>query len=333
VPSRWLLRLDTVLEAVGLGGKLAADARPREWQRLIDAPTRIAPAEPPEPRPPLIARPRQLSVTEVETWLRDPYAIYAKRILRLKALSPLDEDPGLADRGIIIHDALANFLRAYPKQLPPDAAALLASLGETSFGAALSRPGVWAFWWPRFLRIAHWVAAEEAQRRPLLDEIFAERDGRIVLARPAGNFTLTCRADRIERRRDGAIALIDYKTGSLPTGSDIAQGFAPQLPLEAAIIEQGGFGEMLKGQLEEIAYWRLSGGNPAGEVKSLASDPAKLRALIADTLEGLRQRVIQFDDPDTPYPAVPQPDKAPRYSDYTHLERVKEWQTSGEEEE
>jgi ATP-dependent helicase/nuclease subunit B len=333
VPSRWLLRLDTVLSAIGLEGQLAADVSPLDWQRLIDAPTASAPMPPPAPRPPVAARPRKLSVTEIETWRRDPYAIYAKHILRLKALDPIDADPGAADRGLIIHDALAKFLRAYPKRLPPDAVARLIAFGQESFGEALARPGVWAFWWPRFVRIAEWVAAREAQRRPLLDEILAEISGSQTLDGPAGKFQLTCRADRIERRRDGVIALIDYKTGSVPTWTEAVQGYAPQLLLEAAIIERGGFKEISHAMVGELAYWRMTGGNPAGEEKLFEGGLAKLRDAIDRAWEGLRGYVALFDDPDTPYRAVPALDKAPRYSDYEHLERIKEWYAGDEVEE
>ncbi len=334
VPSRWLLRLDTVLRALGLGDQLGDASAVLAWQDRIDAaPEPPLPIAPPEPRPPLAARPRRLSVTEIETWRRDPYAIYARHILRLRALEPIDADPGLAERGVIIHDALAKFLRAYPGRLPKDAASRLVALGKESFGAALDRPGVWAFWWPRFLRIADWVAAQEEQRRKLLLRSLAETDGAIAIAAPGGEFALTGRADRIELGRDGTVALIDYKTGIAPSAAEIAEGFAPQLPLEAAMIEQGGFPGIAPAKVGALAYWRLTGGDPAGEVRAAQGDPAKLRALIDDARAGLATLIAAFDDPATPYRAVPTPERAPRYSDYAHLERVKEWLAGAEGEE
>ncbi len=332
VPSRWLLRLDTLLRAAKLEGTLTRDATALAWQAQIDQPAAAPHAiEPPAPRPPLAVRPRRLSVTEIETWLRDPYAIYAKHVLRLRALDPLDADPGAAERRIVIHEVLARFLRAYPRQLPPDAAALLADFGAESFDAMLQRPGVRAFWWPRFLRITDWVAAEEARRRPLLDAILSECDGVLALEGPGGRFDLTGRADRIERRRDGGIALIDYKTGGLPSAGEVARGLAPQLPLEALMIEQGGFAVLGSGQVAALDYWRLSGGDPPGEIKSLGADPAKLRVLIAEAQRGLQELIAAFDDPATPYRAVPVPKYAPRYSDYALLERRKEWLAGSED--
>jgi ATP-dependent helicase/nuclease subunit B len=288
---------------------------------------------PPEPRPPLAARPRKLSITEIETWRRDPYAIYAKHVLRLRALDPLDADPGAADRGIIIHEALGNFLEAYPRQLPPDTLNRLLVLGQQSFAPLLDRPGVWAFWWPRYKRIAEWIAAMEAERRPLLEDILAEIDGRMTVEAAAGPFEIVGRADRIERRRDGKIAIIDYKTGSVPQAGDLNEGFTPQLALEAAMIEQGGIAALGKASVAELAYWKLGGGDPAGKVMQRVDDPAELRETIERTVLGVRNLIATFDDPGMPYLAVPRPEKAPRYSDYAHLERQKEWLAGEEEEE
>ncbi len=161
VPSRWLLRLDAVLRAVGLDGALGPESDILAGAILRDQPTRRRPAPPPEPRPPLAARPRRLSVTQIETWIRDPYAIYARHILRLRALDELDQDPGRADLGIAVHHALGEFVKHYPAILPLFPEHELLSIGRECFGAILSRPGVWAFWWPRFERIAGWFIAEE----------------------------------------------------------------------------------------------------------------------------------------------------------------------------
>src|SRR6185437_1169380 len=265
------------------------------------------------------ARPRRLSVTEIETWRRDPYAIYAKHVLRSRALDPLDADPGAADRGMIIHDALARFLHAYPARLPEDAATRIAALGQQSFGPALARPGVWAFWWPRFLRIAEWVVAVESERRPLLAVIGSELRGELALEGPAGPFRLVAKADRIERRRDGGLVIVDYKVGAVPASSDVRLGFSPQLPLEAAMGEAGAFAGIDPGTIADLAHWRLAGGDPAGEIKPVAKNDAERRDLVTAALDGLSRLIARFDDESTPYRAWPRPEKAPRYSDYTHL--------------
>ncbi len=71
-------------------------------------------------------------------------------ILNLKALEPLDADAGAAERGLIIHAILADFVRRFPDALPADALQKLIAIGREHFGPTLANPGVWAFWWPRF---------------------------------------------------------------------------------------------------------------------------------------------------------------------------------------
>jgi len=332
VPSRWLLRLETVLKAAGQADRLGAGAEPLAWQGLIDAPAAPAALGAPEPRPPLSARPRRLSVTEIETWMRDPYAIYARRVLGLKALDPLDADPGVAERGSFIHQALDDFLRACPDGLPADAVARLLDIGRHAFGAALDRPGVRAFWWPRFERIARWFVAGEAARRAQIAATYSECRGELALAGPAGPFRLVAKADRIDRLKDGGIAIIDYKTGTLPSQREVDLGFAPQLPLEAAIAEAGGFPGIAAAPVSELAFWRLTGGDPAGEVRPVA-ESGDLPTRIAGAVAGLARLIAAFDDRATPYRAVPRPEWAPRYSDYDHLARVKEWSAAREGEE
>jgi ATP-dependent helicase/nuclease subunit B len=339
VPSRWLLRLDTVLAAAGAKQKIAPPADLVFWRQSLDRVKPLPGASAPAPRPPVSARPNRLSVTEIETWRRDPYAIYARHILGLKALDPIDADPGAAERGIFIHAALAEFVRRYRDALPADPESRLIEIGLRHFGAALARPTVWAFWWPRFIAVARWFVANERTRRAHARPLVTEGSGELVIERPGGPFTLRARADRIDRLDDQTLAIIDYKTGSLPDKRDVLLGFSPQLPLEAAMARTGGFAGVAAAPVSQLRYWRLSGGDPPGE--ELALDQAKLRGnepfpdsvTLADAaLAGLERLIDRFRDPATPYRARPWPDYAPRYSDYVHLARVKEWSAAGDDE-
>ena len=241
MPSRWLLRLDTVMRATGLEWQPLPSGGPLAWQALLDRPERRIVRAPPAPRPPLAARPRAA--------LGD-----ADRDLDARSLCHLcPQDP--APRGArpdrrrsrrgrsrqAIHAALDSFLREPIRAaLPGDAEARLLALGARRFGAALERPGVRAFWWPRFERIARWFIAEERERRRHLALIRSEIEGRLELARAGGAFTLTAKRRPHRPARDGGLVLVDYKTGAVPSGGGRA-GFSPQLPLEAAIAEAGGF--------------------------------------------------------------------------------------------
>lgn len=322
VPSRWLSRLRAVLEATGNDPGVGRLTQWQYWQALLDRPQASRRIAPPAPRPPVRARPRRLSVTRIESWMRDPYSIFARHILGLKALDPLEADPTAADRGTVIHEALDRFIREAKDDLPEDAEARLLAIGKEQFRSVLAHPVVHAFWWPRFERVARWFIAQERARRPEIEESFTEVRGEIMLPAAVGDFVLTAHADRIDRLRGGGYAVLDYKTGQPPSQKDLRNGYAPQLPLEAAIAAAGGFGCLPPAPVHALSFWRLSGGAPPGEIRSVSAD---LTELIGSAMAGLQMLVDVFDHETTPYAAVPDPAKAPRYNDYAHLARIAEW--------
>ncbi|GAB4395015.1 MAG: double-strand break repair protein AddB [Kiloniellaceae bacterium] len=330
VPARWLRRIDALRAGLGLEVNLHQEEKQlRAWAAALDQPAEVRPLSAPLPRPPVEARPRVLSVTRIETWMGDPYALYAREILRLRPLDPLDADPGAAERGTLVHEALERFLQAYPDSLPADAHDRLIEIGAEVFHAIRAKPGAYAFWWPRFLRVAGWFLAEEQARRAAIAESFVEITGELSFDAPGGPFTLTAKADRIDRMRDGSLEIIDYKTGAPPDRKKVDRGFAPQLPLEAAIAAEGGFQGLPPGPVGSLAFWRLSGGTPPGEVQAASkADPG---ALATEALEGLKRLVARFDDPQTPYACRPRPELAPRFSDYDHLSRLAEWAVGPDE--
>jgi ATP-dependent helicase/nuclease subunit B len=328
VPSRWLMRLEGVLAAAGLAMP-SLDA-PLAWARALDAPAGPpAPVPPPAPRPPAGLRPRRLSVSDVGRLMCDPYHVYAQRILRLRVLDEIDESPGAADRGTLIHDILATFLGAHRDgPLPADAEARLLAVGRTAFGRLAAHPGVGAFWWPRFVRIAAWFLAEETRRRRAgIVSLALEVDGRMGWPAPLGEVVLSARADRIDRLADG-IEVIDYKTGSVPREPAMAAGFAPQLPLEAVMVEAGAFSGVAAAPVTRIAHWKLAGGREPGRIHAVP--PGKAEAMIADARAGFARLIAEFDDPATAYLSEPRPKYTPRYNDFAHLARTQEWSAVSE---
>ncbi len=331
VPSRWLLRLDGLLRSMGVDPERLHGGQWLDWQKKLDRPEFARPIAPPTPCPPVETRPRSIRVTEVEQWRRDPYAIYAKRILRLRALDPIDAEPGAADRGNWIHRALERFVSEHPQELPADAADRLLAIGREAFGIEMNRPAIAAFWWPRFRQIARWFVENERLRRPTFAAVLAETRGQLEFAGPAGAFRLTASADRIERGMDGRLTIVDYKTGGIPKQKDIDFGIAPQLPLEAAMARAGGFAGIAGSEVAALQHWRLTGGNPIAEIEPVKGEP---QALADAALAGLERLVAAFDLAHTTYQSVPDAEMAPRFSDYAHLARIKEWSVGapGEEE-
>jgi ATP-dependent helicase/nuclease subunit B len=337
VASRFLHRLEAVAGEVHWKAAKAAGDKYVHFAGELDRPDKVEPIAQPAPTPPRAARPLKLSVTAIEDWLRDPYTIYAKYILKLDPLDPVDTPLSAADRGSAIHEALGEFTQTFAAILPDDPAGVLRGIGEKYFAALMERPEARALWWPRFLRIAGWFADWETVRRGNVTAIAAEIRGEIPI--PLGNertFILSARADRIERRRDGTFAILDYKTGQPPTGKQVRMGLSPQLTLEAAILKEGGFHDIPAGSsVGELTYVRLSGNNPPGEQKSLElkinkGDTPQTPDLAAiEARRKLETLIRAFEDEAQAYTSLNLSMWANRYGTYDDLARIKEWSAAG----
>jgi ATP-dependent helicase/nuclease subunit B len=330
VPSRFVQRLAAVAGKDRWDAALARGARYAALARRLDETAAPEPAKRPAPMPPLEARPRRLSVTEIEDLLRDPYTIYAKHVLRLTPLDEIDAALGAAERGTVIHNAIGEFGKTFPGDLPDHPAQALTEIGRECFKPLSEYPEARAFWWPRFQRIAEWFAGFERARRAKLKKLDVEIGGRIEI--PFGNetFTLTVRADRVECLADGRYAILDYKTGAPPTEPQVRTGLAPQLTLEAAILRQGGFKDIPAGaSVAELLYVRLRGGAIAGEEKPIAFKEGTPDAQADRALAELCKVLQQFADPAKPYYSLLHPMWATHYGTYDHLARVQEWSPTG----
>ena len=337
VASRFLHRMKAIAKPKTWDAALARGAHYVSCAEALDHPDVVEPVAQPAPKPPVALRPLQMSVTEIEDWLRDPYTIFAKRILRLTPLDPIDLPLTAADRGSAIHNALGDFTEAHSKILPGNIAAELRSFGERHFAALMEHPEARALWWPRFLRIAEWFAGWEIKRREEVAEIAAELRGEIPIPLDDGrHFTLSARADRIERRADRTFAIVDYKTGTPPSGKQVRLGLSPQLTLEAAILRGGGFKLFpAHGSVSELVYVRLNGNNPAGEEKVVdlrieRGDEPQLPDDAADeALAKLTALIKRFENPEQAYTSLDLAMWSNRYGTYDDLARIKEWSVAG----
>jgi ATP-dependent helicase/nuclease subunit B len=337
VASRFLHRLEAVAGEERWHAAKAAGEKYVRFADQLDQPDKIEPIPQPAPKPPRATRPLKLSVTAIEDWLRDPYTIYAKYILKLAPLDPVDMPLSAADRGSAIHDALGEFTQTFATTLPKHPALALRGIGEKYFAPLMERPEARALWWPRFLRIAEWFADWEIARRDNLSMIAAEIRGEISISLDHDRiFVLSARADRIERRHDGTFAILDYKTGQPPTGKQVRMGLSPQLTLEAAILREGGFEGILAGSpVGELVYVRLSGNNPPGEQKSLelkinkGDTPQPPDVAATEARRKLEALIRAFENEDQAYTSLNLSMWSNRYGSYDDLARIKEWSAAG----
>lgn len=327
VPSRWINRLTNLMEGLpSRGGATALKemrARGKIWldwasaldRPLADPPPSLRPAKRPAPRPPLSARPIELSLTRVETLIRDPYAIYADKVLNLRPLDPIRQAPDARDRGTVVHKVLERFVRERPDQeTRPEARLRLLRITTDILDQNVPWPAARALWAARMERAAdHFLSVDAADEG---EAILVEGGGELALR--GLNFTLFGTPDRIDLLPSGKLHLIDYKTGSPPTEKE-QMSFAKQLHLAALIAEDGGFKGLGPQEVAKITYVGL------GSAEKITRDeltPEKL-AVVRDGLYHLIGSYARRGQGYTSRRAV-FTERFP--GDYDHLARFGEWE-------
>ncbi|MBB5708950.1 double-strand break repair protein AddB [Sphingomonas xinjiangensis] len=315
IASRFWLRLEA------LAGGLVRARELEQWLRAVDAPGRFAPSERPAPKPAVDRRPKAISVTEVDRLKADPYAFYARRMLRLMPLDPVDADFSAAWRGTAVHAVLQRWFeedQCRPERLLPRADAM--------FEDERTHPVIRALWKPRLREAIKWIAGELASSAGSGRAVIAvERRGVIAF----DGVELSGTFDRLDRLEGGGLAIVDYKTGKPPSLAAVREGFSLQLGLLGLIAERGGFDDVT-GRARAFEYWSLSrnrfGG--FGYVES-PCDPKRRDHLPADDF--IDKAVEQFESAarmwltgNEPFTAKLHPDYAP-YAEYDQLMRRDEW--------
>jgi len=321
VPSRWINRLVNLMGGLpnrnGPQALAAMTARGAAWLALataIDRPAASVPAAlRPAPRPPAAARPRELPVTAIKTLIRDPYAIYARYILRLHPLDALRHAPDALTRGSVLHAILERFITRRGPETLAEARARLLTIADSVLAEQAPWPAARILWRARLDRAADAFLLREAgsDGQPIL----IETKGGIAL--PALDFRLTAKPDRIDAYADGTLHILDYKTGTPPTAKE-QKLFDKQLLLEAAMAERGAFETIGARQVARISY---IGVNAAAKVESTAITPE----LLAQVWDDLHRLVGKYLSPGQGFASRRAVFKARVPGDYDHLARFGEW--------
>jgi ATP-dependent helicase/nuclease subunit B len=340
IAARWLFRLESLI--TGAFGKEAYEDLKNtpylHYVKLLDMPenSKSYIATPPMPTPPTQMRPRKLPITEIGTWVRDPYAIYAKHILGLKKLDPIDASVEARDKGTKIHYLLEVFLKEFKDTLPISAKTRLNELTLQLREEMRQDPLLYSIWGGRLNIIKDYYFQWEQKHRkagnkPYLIEQEASLNFDIKMDNgEIRQFTLTGKADRIDKDPFGNAIIIDYKTGNPPTYKEVAAGFEPQLPLEAILLKEGGFGGDYKIDTNQLIYIHLKG-TQKEQGKIIYIEPSKkdnyenLRDLIQGTRDNFINWIKKFEDSKQPYFSRIRVKNENIHYDYDHLARVLEW--------
>lgn len=325
IPSRWLNRLTNLLDGLPDQGGQRALAGMRErgaaWLDLAALQARprkvVDPAARPSPVPPAPAL-RELSVTDVARLIRDPYAVYARRVLGLSPLPPMRVEPDPASRGTVLHRIVQEFLGAKPlgSDSPEKLRDLLLECTDRVLAEDVPWPSARLFWRARIAGIADRLMQDEAARlRSGSRPVVVEKQGRLTI--PGMGFTLTARPDRIDLLPDGRAQIYDYKSGKPPTDKQIAH-FDKQLPLEAAMAAKGAFDALGPVEPAGIAFIQL-GGEGRTEPRSFDA------AFAQETWDGFVTLIGKYLRAERGFTARLAMEQSVHGSDYDHLSRLGEW--------
>lgn len=322
--ARWLTRFRTLLNGVAPTGERAWEtmrengARHLTGAQALDAHTGEAKgAARPAPKPPVAARPRKISVTDVEKLIRDPYEVYAKRVLGLYPLQGLGAAPDARMRGEVLHQVMEEFTRITLMRLPDDAEAVFDRVVDTVLNAAHIPAAQALIWRARLTRVKPWFLRTEETRRAYGDPVGVELDAEANIETIVGPVKLTGRADRIDQLHDGSLAIYDYKAGKAPSQKQV-DIFAKQLPLLGAMAAVGAFEEAPTAWASQLAYLTLSGAGEGGKPVEIEPDE--------EALENLASLLNAYFDESVPYLPRAYVERSLTYAgEYEHLSRYGEW--------
>ncbi|MDB6180899.1 double-strand break repair protein AddB [Paracoccus fistulariae] len=327
IPSRWLNRLMNLMNGLpqrnGPQALAAMRGRGDDWLAMAQAlaqPTEALPAAPrPSPIPP--GPPfRELPVTDVSLLIRDPYAVYAKRVLGLRPLNPLRPEPDAALRGQTLHAIVEELLTSKPDpdSSPDDLKAAFLRVTAKVLQAEVPWPAARTFWQARMEKIADQIVTDELARMQQGEPVVVERRGRVHIRDL--DFTLTAKPDRIDQLRDGQVMIYDYKSGAPPSDAQISH-FDKQLVLEAAMARQGGFDALGPADVAGIRYIQLG-----GEGKTHPRDYSA--QMEQDNWQGFLRLIASYLTGGAGFTAKRAPEKTAYAGDYDHLSRYGEWSLS-----
>ena len=326
VPSRWVNRLVNLLG--GLPEQKGPEALEKmrsdgaEWLAMAEAlsqPLAAVTAAPrPSPRPPVDARPKEISVTEVKTLIRDPYAVYARRVLRLDALDPLVPTADAPLRGVIIHQVLEDFIKADIPATAPDAHQKFMAMATEMMEKFCPWPTIRAQWIARLEKGVDMFLAGEAirQARGSYEVIEGYKK------HPIGTtgVQLVCKTDRIDLGHDGTAHVYDYKTGTVPSTAQ-QKSFDKQLLLTAALVELGAF-DTIGARPVKIAEFVAFNTTMKNASAPLADLPP------SDVWADFQKLITKYNDPSRGYSARIAMQMRSDAGYYDHLSRFGEWDTS-----
>lgn len=335
VASRWLQRL-LALGGPNFAKQLKERGEPyRQWAAMLDSGLSQDPARRPSPIAPAELQPKSYSFSEVGKLRRDPYSIYARRILRLDPVDEFNRDPGAADRGTLYHRIIERYTAAEHVPGTPASYEAMHQILNACFDAENLPAHIDVVWRQRFAAVANSFIEWEKARHHDIRRTFTEVPAGMEM--PLAGIRLTGIADRIDLKKNGLADIVDYKTGLSPSVQQARALLDPQLALEAAALRGGAFRNVGNQEPENLVYVRLRPGerflseqvNNEHSTRSTKKQPKSALELAIESVEQLEKFVGLLQRGERGFASRLIPEQQQTYGgEYDHLARVSEWSTA-----
>ncbi|NRB11263.1 MAG: PD-(D/E)XK nuclease family protein, partial [Rickettsiaceae bacterium] len=257
------------------------------------------------------AFPEYVSATDVELLLRSPYNFYAKKILKLRPEVEIEEKPSLAEFGNFFHNVVDLYNKNYAEENGYGVECLL-SIANDILENSIFPEYIKKNWKIKLTAIASEFIEFDEGRRRLAMETYSEIKGKMMLNIAGKDIVVTSIADRIEIDENREAVIIDYKTGAMPSKSEVASGLSPQLVIAALILLQGGFGIEITG-IKSLLYVKINHNEPYIKTQAIT--------LTAEELAQHKQGLISLLEYYVNNKIFPVKQAELEYDDYSHLAR------------
>ena len=237
--------------------------------------------------PPIESRPTQLWVSDVDLLQNNPYAFYAKKILKLKDLAALNQVPNF--KGNLMHEVLEKFVTKLSDCADLNKVSEIFSQLMIKYQHCYDYKDLWTF---ALDDVFKFVGNNTRQKATYFTEIEGSINLQIESDDEKKSVTISCKADCIEITSDGQLKIIDYKTGSVPTIASVKSGEKPQLAIEALIAHNDGFG-IHKQEVSCVEFWSLKP-KEKKRIVNVAESVSDTQTLISNTQTLLSEMLQKY---------------------------------------
>ena len=289
-----------------------------------------------------IRRPKSINLTNLKDLEDDPYTIYARQVLALKPLEPLQQDAEQALYGSFLHKCFEMLVKDFSSN-PQNSLAKLQVVAEQELARYAPSPFLAAFWREPLRRSASLLVRRLHDLMP--QEIWSEVQGEYNVELENGqSVSIRARADLIIQSKElacGRLVIIDHKTGTIPSKKSLIALEQPQLLLGAWMLQQGAFAKvsalkLARAEAPHASYWRFSGKldeNTTLEINEGLLVATKNEHAVYASMQELYDACCKhyfallkhFSKSDTPYDARVLTSERARFDAYAHLARRRAW--------